>query len=93
MEFGSSSIIHEGFYLHKVVEVDHNYMAPEILEKLYNEKCDIWSVGIIAFKLLVGFEPFHDNFEYNILKNVKNKKIDFEDYSEILETPFFKEFI
>ena len=25
------------------------YMAPEIINKKYNEKCDIWSIGCILF--------------------------------------------
>jgi calcium-dependent protein kinase len=36
------------------------YMAPEIIanEKPYNEKVDIWSVGVITFILLSGRPPF-----------------------------------
>jgi len=45
------------------------YIAPEILnlnttgaksdpETYYNEKCDMWSIGIIAYMLLVGKNPF-----------------------------------
>jgi serine/threonine-protein kinase ULK/ATG1 len=34
-------------------------MAPEILKrKQYNEKCDIWSLGIIIYKMLFGDYPF-----------------------------------
>ena len=34
-------------------------MAPEILRKqVYNEKCDIWSLGVIIYKMLVGKYPY-----------------------------------
>jgi len=34
------------------------YMAPEVLEGSYDLKCDMWSVGVIAFILLMGYMPF-----------------------------------
>lgn len=37
------------------------YVAPEIiLGKPYNSAIDIWSVGVIAYILLAGYEPFYD---------------------------------
>jgi serine/threonine protein kinase len=35
-------------------------MAPEIIrEEKYNEKVDIWSVGIVTYILLSGRPPFN----------------------------------
>ena len=34
------------------------YMAPEVIKKCYNEKCDIWSCGVIMFFLLAARPPF-----------------------------------
>jgi len=51
------------------------YVPPEILAGKYNEKCDIWSAGVILYILLSGEPPFNasnDNLIY-----AKIKKIDF----------------
>lgn len=38
-----------------------DFIAPEIFnEDSYNEKCDIWSVGVAAFLLASGQFPFWD---------------------------------
>ena len=36
------------------------YVAPEVFDNFYNEKCDLWSVGVILHLLLVGDLPFHN---------------------------------
>lgn len=33
-------------------------MAPEMLKKKYDEKCDLWSIGVVIFYLLCGEAPF-----------------------------------
>ena len=50
------------------------YMALEILEwSPYDEKVDIWAIGIICYELLTGLLPFHDPYdEYRIEKLILN---------------------
>ena len=37
------------------------YIAPEVYEHNYSEKCDIWSIGVIIYCSLSGLMPFDGN--------------------------------
>jgi len=53
------------------------YIAPEVLNKSYDEKCDMWSVGVITYILLSGTPPFGGRNEKQIMANVQTGKFNF----------------
>uniref|UniRef100_A0A7S2J0T5 Calmodulin n=1 Tax=Alexandrium andersonii TaxID=327968 RepID=A0A7S2J0T5_9DINO len=40
-----------------------SYVAPEVLGKSYTSQCDLWSLGVVVFILLVGYMPFSGSSE------------------------------
>jgi calcium-dependent protein kinase len=53
-------------------------MAPEIFnKKRYNEKADIWSIGIIAYILVTGRAPYYGNDDNRIIEQVKLGQVNF----------------
>jgi calcium-dependent protein kinase len=50
------------------------YIAPEVLKREYNEKCDIWSIGVITYMLLSGRAPFFGNTDEEIYEGIKKGK-------------------
>ena len=56
-DFGMSKIVGDQEIQNKIVGTLF-YNAPEVLEKNYNEKSDLWSCGVIMYLLLTGKVPF-----------------------------------
>jgi calcium-dependent protein kinase len=47
------------------------YLAPEVIESSYDDKSDMWSVGIITYILLTGNPPYKGKDNASIIKQVK----------------------
>ena len=61
------------------------YIAPEVLRGEYNEKCDIWSCGVIFYILLCGYAPFDGEKDEEIHEKILVGEFDFpkEDWSHV----------
>ena len=56
------------------------YVSPEMLKKYpYNEKVDIWGIGVLIFELVFGYAPFSSNFNEDRYNNIKSGKIKWPD--------------
>lgn len=47
------------------------YMAPEVFDGFYTEKCDLWSCGVIMYALLSGNPPFSGLSSYQIVSRIR----------------------
>jgi len=57
-DFGLAKIFKDGDSMQTMLGTPY-YMAPEILEgRPYNERADLWSVGVILFQMVAGCVPF-----------------------------------
>lgn len=57
------------------------YIAPEVLNKSYTEKCDIWSIGIIMYIMLSGEPPFNGKNNDEIFKKIQSASLKFPEES------------
>ncbi|OMJ82704.1 hypothetical protein SteCoe_16526 [Stentor coeruleus] len=70
-EFGSSSFIDPEHILEGKFD-NSVFVAPEVPLGNYNEKCDIWSVGMIMYALITGRTPFTENLN-DICEEIQKK--------------------
>ena len=76
-DFGTSKIVEKGHVQRKLVGSSY-YIAPEVLKKHYDEKCDLWSCGVIMYILLSGRPPFGGDNDKEIMEKVIIGKYDLE---------------
>ena len=89
-DFGTSKAFKIGDTQKKLVDSDY-YIAPEVIQKKYNSKCDLWSCGVIMFVLLTKKPPFGGRTDQIIMQNIQIGKYK----TELLDnfSPYAKELV
>ena len=77
IDFGTAKIFSENNKEKGFVGSSY-YMAPEVIKRKYDEKCDLWSIGVIMYILLTGRPPFDGEDDDEIVKNVEKGEYDIE---------------
>ena len=76
IDFGTSGQIKKGQKYKQTIGTPF-YMAPEVLKNQYNEKCDLWSCGVILYAMLCGDPPFYSEDENEIYNLILTTEVQF----------------
>lgn len=77
IDFGASKSFKKGKIYDDIVGTPY-YIAPEVLQGQYTQKCDIWSIGIILYTILSGSPPFTGSSNSEIYENILEEPLTFK---------------
>ena len=83
IDFGTSISMRGGHLTQELGTI--YYIAPEVFRNNYNERADVWSVGIILYTMLCGHPPFCGNKEEAIKQKILHSKLQFfpKDFNKV----------
>lgn len=67
IDFGMSTEFQKNAHMNDKVGTIYT-MAPEVFLGEYMSKCDMWSLGVIAYQMLVGVPPFEGNSDTDTIR-------------------------
>ena len=76
IDFGTSGKMKKGQKYNEVIGTPF-YIAPEVLNNNYDEKCDMWSCGVILYVMLSGEPPFYGENDDEIYNHILNSEVKF----------------
>ena len=78
IDFGTSHAYDtENHTMHQIYGTPY-YIAPEVLVGNYDEKCDLWSIGVILYIMMCGRPPFGGSNDDQIIAKVRRGVFEFK---------------
>ena len=72
----------------------HFYMAPEVfLGGGYDERVDLWALGVIIYKLITGSTPFESEYHSETVNNIMKGETQYDDKIWSKYSFFAKDFV
>ena len=76
IDFGMSKRFDSKHFMSEKVGTAY-YISPEVLAGKYDEKCDIWSAGVILYIIICGYPCFNGEDDDEIFEAIQKGKISF----------------
>ena len=92
IDFGTAKIFEHDKKLKSIVGSAY-YIAPEVLNQDYNEKCDTWSVGVILYMFITGRAPFGGQSNKEIINAIKTQTLDINNEKLLKASPEVRDLI
>lgn len=78
IDFGLAKVVNPVNHLNTKTGSSY-YVAPEVFTGEYDEKCDMWSLGVILYMILSGYPPFDGETEKDVVDAAQNSSVDFRE--------------
>ena len=78
IDFGMANFLNHADVMKDIAGTPY-YISPEVFRGNYDKRCDLWSIGVVAFFLLSGQFPFNGENLDQLQKKICSCDYDFDD--------------